>query len=818
MRGRDVIRDLKQKIEGTSLVFMIVMVSVIVIVGATMMIVTIGYYKLNLAYAASEELYSRTDRLSQILTAEIEKRVGDVIKDEVNVLNETKDAIDSQSLQAIFDKYKGVIPLSGANDNQKKQDLNDKLMEAVQDIDNGEMVSKALYDIIFKLKVYGDSKSGSVLNSSEDIIAIVNPIMADVSNVFEKKEISIDKTLYSLNAEGQWLNAVYSDPTHPPAYDTYINIQKYYPIQYTVKTENAKVGIQKKLAMQLQLSSAGFGGEGLKAENAIAPKAFSNYLFEKALITAKDVNLNGTGSVTINGDIYAFGTMPNNTDASKIIVSEDKYGGININDSKTVTVTGNVDTRAYLKLKKNNTNFTINNGNLLCDTLFTSTDSQNSNIQIKSDGTTETDPISGETVLKNGHLSTFNDVKIGGLSQNVLIEGSYYGMYEGSQDNLNRSSSIIIDDASSLMNIKGDALIGGVAFMGNVTKGNNPNDPYAYKIGESITIGDNYKIYRNRLFDVMNSFGDTDYNTTNVRQEDFQNWEVDNSDESIMSLFCKYKANGNPDYDNDLVRKILIKQFYYYSYMSGQDSISYYDKINRNSVTLDPNKKFFSPWIINANNKSYWPTTPQPSLPNPNRANFSTFANTIDAGQFGNIISSLKTDSESKLQFIKNYLETNVNNAETASTRQVEYTDDTSVLGTLPSNPYTYTTDPSYYFYISNNDINLGNGSAINGKIGVIYSKGKVILSPTANLTFYGSIIALGGIEINNSGSLTIDNTTKKDDLNTIFSDTNISQMQVIRRFFAPGNFVAADTGSHDISRGGAQSVRIIDKKLLKNH
>ncbi|MCL6457793.1 MAG: ribonuclease R, partial [Gorillibacterium sp.] len=176
-------------------------------------------------------------------------------------------------------------------------------------------------------------------------------------------------------------------------------------------------------------AAAGWATSTNKTEDAKTPARFSNNLLTKALITGRDLIISGSGgNVNINGDVYAFGTLPNSAAFSQIIIPETLYGGIIINGpAKTVNIGGKAVTRGYIKLAADNVRFSTQN-NVICDTLF---------VQGGRNFSTASSNLTTRNIRIDGNLSTFDDVKINGSGAYIYVGGNYYGLNEGSESYVN---------------------------------------------------------------------------------------------------------------------------------------------------------------------------------------------------------------------------------------------------------------------------------------------------------------------------------------------------------------------------------------------
>lgn len=139
-------------------------------------------------------------------------------------------------------------------------------------------------------------------------------------------------------------------------------------------------------------------------------KVEDNPIWQNALVSNTDIFFTENTDSTVNGDIYALGSFENE------LTGEPKYNlsGISI-DEGNVVVNGDLVTRAYIQTKSTDDSLTVNDGLVYCNTLSTTTGSINSSIRIM-----------------NGNLYTKDDLELNAVESDIRIEGSYYGISDGS--------------------------------------------------------------------------------------------------------------------------------------------------------------------------------------------------------------------------------------------------------------------------------------------------------------------------------------------------------------------------------------------------
>lgn len=244
-----------------------------------------------------------------------------------------------------------------------------------------------------------------------------------------------------------------------------------------------------------------------------------NILWTNALISDKDIIITGN-NVNVNGDIYAYGDSDIEGNTKKIYneiedeyKKNDKYrienSGIIVgNDSQQgdLTVNGNVITGSYIQTKSNNSNITIKNGDVYCNSLVIPDSQENCDINIGEEKNT-------------ADVNTIDDIELNGKKSHINIYGSYYGFSDGSHsDTHEESSSIVInsddigeqngssikitgkytrDSKDIVDNIKG-TFIGGTVYI-NLVNGD-------YQTGESVSVKGNYRAYTEKIEDTNSEY------------------------------------------------------------------------------------------------------------------------------------------------------------------------------------------------------------------------------------------------------------------------------------------------------------------------
>lgn len=202
-----------------------------------------------------------------------------------------------------------------------------------------------------------------------------------------------------------------------------------------------------------------------------------NILWKKAITTQNNLYVTGK-DVTINGDVYAYGTKPSNLKECR------KFGGIVVGSGKagSVIINGNAVANSYIHTNYDNSSIIIK-GNAYCNSL------------VVQEGT------SGSSIVVQNSAYTEDDIELNGNKAKIDIHGDYYGFSDGSNKKEkathDESSSIVINSQDigqsngSSLKIKGDTYIGGTVYIDLADKN--------YQTGESVSIKGNYRAYTESL-------------------------------------------------------------------------------------------------------------------------------------------------------------------------------------------------------------------------------------------------------------------------------------------------------------------------------
>ncbi len=144
-----------------------------------------------------------------------------------------------------------------------------------------------------------------------------------------------------------------------------------------------------------------------------------NPIWQKAIVSSKDVKLNGNSTVKVNGDVYAIGTSSTNIDDAT------GYGGLIVKDNSNLKVNGDVISGKYVQLAPySNASMTIS-GIVHANSIVAQKGS-NGMLKIGEDAYTK------------------DDLEHNGNSSKIVINGSYFGYSDGSSPSATHDSSSAI--------------------------------------------------------------------------------------------------------------------------------------------------------------------------------------------------------------------------------------------------------------------------------------------------------------------------------------------------------------------------------------
>lgn len=306
------------------------------------------------------------------------------------------------------------------------------------------------------------------------------------------------------------------------------------PVPYEImvlssfKHNNITKQVKGRFTIKIPKYNASYYVKNVKAE------LDENILWKKAITTENNLYITGE-NVTINGDVYAYGTKPSNLKESR------EFGGIVVGAEKkgSATINGDAVTNSYIHTNYDDSKLIIN-GNAYCNSLVVQ------------------EETSGSSIIVQNSTYTKDDIELNGRKARIEIDGDYYGFSDGSnkkekpnKEKPNKekvthdeSSSIVINSKDieqsngSSLKIMGDTYIGGTVYI-DLADVN-------YQTGESVSIKGNYRAYTEKLSGIAD-----DPDTTDEDESRYNNVELGSypplvladkfSDEKEMTAIDKSK-------------------------------------------------------------------------------------------------------------------------------------------------------------------------------------------------------------------------------------------------------------------------------------
>lgn len=428
---------IKGKKKGSTFVIVMVLMSIIFVVGSSMLALTASDYKTRINESKKlQNLYladSGLDIVENIITKSTQEAIkyaDNEVKKEIINLNDDN-LNDNTYINNIFkEKFYDFLTVDNKkyiniNGNQEEIDLlpylilENKYIENIKD--NGEIE----YQTIEKENDFEISLSENGYLVTEDGIEI------SVTSTFENKDEQLKNkktisTKYIVSA---------------PEYTTEIS-------------EVDVLSIYDKKVITIDGNMVVNGEEG------------------------KENNLE------ITGDIWVKGNGEDFTDSE---FTFEKYkGGIDLKNSE-FKITGNIYTNESLSLR-NNVKDSIINGSLYARNMYIGKEAG------KSTSTNNAIAVEKDVIVNN-------DLALNASKSNILIKGNFYGINdktaetETSKRALSSSSIIVNESTDSELTIKGNAYIMGVSYLNATYLDESDNKEYKYQTGESIAIKGNYLAY-----------------------------------------------------------------------------------------------------------------------------------------------------------------------------------------------------------------------------------------------------------------------------------------------------------------------------------
>lgn len=440
--------------KGSTLVIVMFAMMILSMLGITLISLALTNYKMKLMDKKVKESFYLADAGLEEAYALIEKSINEVIQEIID----NEDELIYEPLNHYIETQISAIEEGLEED----EDVEDIISDVTDD------VIQYYFNKAFREKVNSYGTDG-----------LMNYVDNNLDNV-----IKVDVESYSFS--------------QVPSIDTYLeNAAEYEDDIYkiTLKSISSIDNIEKIVESTFTVSIPKYGDLFIVEGNQKPYEIESipdNVLWHKALIAMQDLIV--IGNVRINGDIYAYGNDDEINNKNPM-----NYGGIVVGyegiPGRLTVVNGDIISDKYLHTKASNSSIDVQNGNVYCKSLV-----------INDIG----DDDENCTMMINGDVNTYDDIKLNGEKSSITINGSYFGFSFGA-DGYDKSSSIIInsDDISisdkTYIRITGNGLgkdyypddnKNGI-FLGGVVHINLYED--TYQTGESVAIKGNYRAYTQEI-------------------------------------------------------------------------------------------------------------------------------------------------------------------------------------------------------------------------------------------------------------------------------------------------------------------------------
>jgi len=400
--------------------------------------------------------------------------------------------------------------------------------------------------------------------------------------------------------------------------------------------------------------------------------------------------------------------------------------------------------------------------------------------------------IMGDSIVKD-------DLEINSSNSTINITGNFLGISSGPNSDYgndkyaNRSSSIAYNDVfeDSQINVGKYIVVSGVAYNDNVTYDVDPYKGTPYKTGESLGIGENHKIYRYYFDgeDISQTF-DNNFKLS---------IEGEKLDYPLFSGKTGAPPNGVGNNRVERFKKYLVNYYEKDQYLDYQPNLGSNDLINigfNNSNKIEG----YSLGVLPANGKLYMPIT-LTSADKGSEAFVQGLLKDFDFLYSSDIFNTLKEAWEDRYN-----RETWLSNK--SGTRKAESEFASLVDYSVNFETDRVNSDNSIILKTSNGDLNI-DMSALNGKGGLVFAKGNIIISGSTDGIFKGSIVAGGSVVFKGNGEKTI-TYNEKNVLEAIKLNADV------RAFFSKGGISEVDSDSVEIELKSQKNVMIEDYREIK--
>jgi hypothetical protein len=473
--------------KGSSLVFVLIFLSVLSILGTTILSVSIANYKMKIIDKNSKTSFYLAEAGLQEAYTEIGKEIKKGIE-EGN--KKVKYALGSpkfkEFIQAEREKEKATDDNGAHTDDSifiKGKDGNGEI-----DFEKIKPMMKEWFRVGFaayineNLKTKLSSKGYSVVDPNIDSNQLSVAVKESITTYQIDHDLK-DETIINLDDKKKPIPYVKKDTK---------------PYKITLQSDFTHKNIQKQIQGTFTIKIPDYDAPFYV--KSIWATLNENVLWKKAITTEKNLYIKGN-DVTINGDIYAYGTMDDN--------NVKNMGGVVAGDGGIlgkVTINGTVATNSYIHTNEDNSSITIDKGDVYCNSL------------VVQEGTTK-----GTITIQDGAVNTKDDIELNGKQAKIIIKKSYYGFSDGSGSVRHDNSSSIVINSDDLGNGSSLVIRGGKASDHEPdnpeSNSDNPhlgNNTYKsgvfisgtayinlgdnkYQTGESVSIKGNYIAYGDTL-------------------------------------------------------------------------------------------------------------------------------------------------------------------------------------------------------------------------------------------------------------------------------------------------------------------------------
>lgn len=434
----------KGKKKGSTFLIVMVLMSIIFVVGSSMLALTASDYKVRINESKKlQNLYLADSGLDIVENI--------IIKSTQQIIKYADDKVKKELLTVSNQNSNGTNILNNNSENKKVDSnyANNKFKEIFLDY-----ITKSQNGMsIFKYLILNEQYISNIDDTNIDFQEYVN----NNSNPNKDFEIQVPEEYTLIEEEVNGQRQVKA-----------IEIK----VLSTFEDKNSELKNKKTISTKFKIKIPEYNTK-------VSLVDVLNIYNNKAITIDGNLSVKEGGNLNIEGDIWVKGDVEDFKNDSEFIFEKYK-GGIEI-DSSNFNLVGNIYTGESLNLR-NSSNSKIE-GSIYAKNLYLGKEidgvySNKNNLTITKD------------VIVN------NDLALNDKNSNIIIEGDFYGINDQTEDMktpekaLNSSSIIVNENTSSKINIKGTSYIMGVAYL-DVTD----LDGNKYETGESVAVKGNYLAY-----------------------------------------------------------------------------------------------------------------------------------------------------------------------------------------------------------------------------------------------------------------------------------------------------------------------------------